>query len=92
MIKHDLQSVKVVGDFVGGINGDWLWRIGEEGLSNGVMGEIITCFPSMPQTTSAIALWLVKLDTLVAPYLEKARPESNQVCRTRNTSMIYYYN
>ncbi|VVB01384.1 unnamed protein product [Arabis nemorensis] len=82
------EITQVIGDFVGGINGDWLWHI-EEGHSNGVMKEIITCFPSMPQTTSAIALWLVKLDTLIAPYVEKAQPEKNQVCRTRNTSMIY---
>jgi hypothetical protein len=26
----------------------------------------------MPQTTSAVALWVVQLDALIAPYLDKA--------------------
>lgn len=69
----------MIGDFVGAINEDWLWHFGEED------GEIITSFPSMPRTTSAIALWLVKLDTLIASYVvEKApQPEGNQLNRTR---------
>ena len=70
----------MIGDFVGAINEDWLWHFGEE-----EEGEIITSFPSMPRTTSAIALWLVKLDTLIASYVvEKApQPEGNQLNRTR---------
>jgi hypothetical protein len=35
------------------------------------MEEIITCYPTMPQTSSALALWLMKLDELISPYLEK---------------------
>lgn len=67
----------MIGDFVGAINEDWLWHFGEE---NALMGEIITSFPSMPRTTSAIALWLVKLDTLIAPYVvEKAQPGGNRL-------------
>lgn len=81
----------MIGDFVGAINKDWLWHSSDQGHSNGLMGEIISCFPSIPQTTSAIALWLVKLDTLIAPYVEKAQPERNQLlCRTRITSMRYF--
>ncbi|CAG7896634.1 unnamed protein product [Brassica rapa] len=73
------EITQVIGDFVGAINEDWLWHFGEE------EGEIITSFPSMPRTTSAIALWLVKLDTLIASYVvEKApQPEGNQLNRTR---------
>ena len=84
LLNHGL---KVIGDFVGAINEDWLWHFGEEEehYSNALMGEIITSFPSMPRTTSAIALWLVKLDTLIASYVvEKAPlPEGNQLNRTR---------
>ncbi|CAN7131139.1 unnamed protein product [Brassica rapa subsp. narinosa] len=74
------EITQVIGDFVGAINEDWLWHFGEE-----EEGEIITSFPSMPRTTSAIALWLVKLDTLIASYVvEKApQPEGNQLNRTR---------
>ncbi|CAH2079366.1 unnamed protein product [Thlaspi arvense] len=75
---------QVIGDFVGAINEDWLWHSGNEEHST-LLGEVISCFSSMPQTTSAIALWLVKLDTLIAPYVEKAQPERTQLCRTRNT-------
>ncbi|CAL9224946.1 unnamed protein product [Arabidopsis halleri] len=79
------EIMQVIGDFVGAINEDWLWHSSDQGQT--LMGEIICCFSSMPQTTSAIALWLVKLDTLIAPYVEKAQPERNQpLCRTRNTS------
>ncbi|KAL1188979.1 Homeobox-DDT domain protein RLT3 [Cardamine amara subsp. amara] len=74
------EITQVIGDFVGAINEDWLWHC------NALMGETISCFPSIPQTTSAIALWLIKLDTLIAPYVEKAQPERDQQCRTRNTS------
>lgn len=85
-----MQFLKVIGDFVGAINEDWLWHSSDQGQT--LMGEIICCFPSMPQTTSAIALWLVKFDTLIGPYVEKAQPERNQpLCRTRNTSMIILY-
>ncbi|WZZ53982.1 hypothetical protein YC2023_054089 [Brassica napus] len=81
------EITQVIGDFVGAINEDWLWHFGEEEehYSNALMGEIITSFPSMPRTTSAIALWLVKLDTLIASYVvEKAPlPEGNQLNRTR---------
>ncbi|KAF8079476.1 hypothetical protein N665_1024s0004 [Sinapis alba] len=80
------EITQVIGDFVGAINEDWLWHFGEEEHYNALMGEIITSFPSMPRTTSAIALWLVKLDTLIAPYVEKAQPQGNQLNRTRNTS------
>ncbi|XP_010450235.1 PREDICTED: homeobox-DDT domain protein RLT3-like isoform X1 [Camelina sativa] len=81
------EITQVIGDFVGAINEDWLWHSSDQGHSNALLGETISCFPSMPQTTSAMALWLVKLDTLIAPYVEKAQPERNQLlCRTRNTS------
>ena len=47
LLNHGL---KVIGDFVGAINEDWLWHFGEEEdhYNNALMGEIITSFPSMP--------------------------------------------
>ncbi|XP_010542047.1 PREDICTED: homeobox-DDT domain protein RLT3-like [Tarenaya hassleriana] len=85
------ELLQVIGNFVGAINVDWLWRYDDDGddddgHSHPVMEEIITCFPSIPQTSSAVALWLVKLDSLTASYLEKLQPESNQERRTRSTS------
>ncbi|CAN8232429.1 unnamed protein product [Cochlearia groenlandica] len=81
------EITQVIGDFLGGINEDWLWHCGDKEQSNGSMGETITCFPCVPRTTSAIALWLVKLDTLMAPFMTKSKPKRNQQkCRTRNTS------
>ncbi|CDY51255.1 BnaC03g77790D [Brassica napus] len=81
------EITQVIGDFVGAINEDWLWHSGEEEehYNNALMGEIITSFPSMPRTTSAVGLWLVTLDTLIASYVvEKApQPEGNQLNRTR---------
>ncbi|CAH8385890.1 unnamed protein product [Eruca vesicaria subsp. sativa] len=75
------EITQVIGDFVGAINEDWLWHFGEE---EALMKEILTSFSSMPRTTSAIALWLVKLDTLIAPtYVEKPQLEGNQLNRTR---------
>ncbi|XP_019086298.1 PREDICTED: homeobox-DDT domain protein RLT3-like [Camelina sativa] len=53
------EMTQVIGDFVGAINEDWLWHSSDQGHSNALLGETISCYPSMPQTTSAMALWLV---------------------------------
>jgi hypothetical protein len=34
--------------------------------------EVTVYFQTMPQTTSAVALWVVKLDALIAPYLAQS--------------------
>ncbi|XP_030963210.1 homeobox-DDT domain protein RLT3 isoform X2 [Quercus lobata] len=65
--------LQVLADFVGAINEDWLCECNGQQVSFNIIEETITSFASMPQTSSAVALWLVELDALIAPYLEKVR-------------------
>ncbi|KAJ6723905.1 HOMEOBOX-DDT DOMAIN PROTEIN RLT2 [Salix koriyanagi] len=51
------ELLQVVADFVAAINEDWLFQCNLAQGSSTYMEEIITCFPTMPQTSSAIALW-----------------------------------
>ncbi|KAI3799579.1 hypothetical protein L1987_34878 [Smallanthus sonchifolius] len=61
-----VQLLQVLSDFVGSINKGWAYE------SDTALGfDIIASFASMPRTSSAVALWLVKLDFLVAPHLNK---------------------
>lgn len=66
------EILQVLADFVTAINGDWLCEYGHTLGSNYEPEEIIASFSSMPQTSSAVAFWLVKLDALVGPHLESA--------------------
>ncbi|KAL4576674.1 hypothetical protein LXL04_012772 [Taraxacum kok-saghyz] len=68
-----VELIQVLGDFVGAIN-----------KGSGDLNDIIRSFGCMPQTSSAVALWLVKLDLLVAPYLDKV--EIKKTTRTSNVS------
>ncbi|XP_065619430.1 homeobox-DDT domain protein RLT3-like [Quercus suber] len=65
--------LQVLADFVGAINEDWLCECNGQQVSFNIIEETIASFASMPQTSSAVALWLVELDALIAPYLEKVR-------------------
>lgn len=67
--------VQVLGDFVGAINEDRLYECNIEQGSCNFSEELIASFACMPQTTSAVALWLVRLDALIAPYLERAHSQ-----------------
>ncbi|KAJ8748191.1 hypothetical protein K2173_000599 [Erythroxylum novogranatense] len=72
------ELLQVVADFVAALNEDWLCKcITAEG-SRTFMEDIVTCFPSMPQTSSALAVWLLKLDELICPYLEKVQRQKKQ--------------
>lgn len=51
--------------------------------SNSVIEEIIGSFSTMPQTSSAVALWMVKLDALIASHLESVQPENRKEPSTR---------
>ncbi|KAJ8434366.1 hypothetical protein Cgig2_031612 [Carnegiea gigantea] len=64
---HDLSQV--LADFVGAFNIDWLSQCNIAIENDSVFKDIVSCFRSMPQTSSAIALWLVKLDSLLAARL-----------------------
>lgn len=61
--------MQALADFIGAINKDWLYQCDVMQASYNIGQSIIECFTSIPHTTSAIALWLVKLDALIAPYL-----------------------
>ncbi|XP_048232620.1 homeobox-DDT domain protein RLT3 isoform X2 [Ricinus communis] len=78
------ELLQVVADFVAAINENWLCQNSAQD-SNNYLEEIIACFPTMPQTSSALALWLVKLDDLICPYLERVQCENNQGTRTKCT-------
>ncbi|KAK7358463.1 hypothetical protein VNO77_00391 [Canavalia gladiata] len=67
-----VELLQVLSDFVGAINEDWLFQCK---FPDGVVEEIIASFASMPHTSSALALWLVKLDTIIAPYLDRVHPQ-----------------
>ncbi|XP_039045374.1 homeobox-DDT domain protein RLT3-like isoform X2 [Hibiscus syriacus] len=70
------SCLQVVADFVAAINENWLSQchhIEQGGCT--VIEEIIAFFPTMPQTSSARALWLVKLDEFIASYLKKVHSE-----------------
>ncbi|XP_042000003.1 homeobox-DDT domain protein RLT3-like [Salvia splendens] len=59
------EFLQVLADFVNAINEDWLYQTSATD-SYYPADEIISNFSALPQTYSAIALWLVKLDLLVA--------------------------
>ena len=42
----------------------------------------------MPQTTSAVALWVVKLDALIAPYFVQADSDRALAKGSTQTSML----
>ncbi|KAH7576570.1 hypothetical protein JRO89_XS01G0111400 [Xanthoceras sorbifolium] len=77
------ELLQVVADFVSAVNEDWLRQLKVEREVNTVIEEVIACFPSMPQTSSALALWLVHLDALIAPYLDRVNSEKQLEIRTR---------
>ena len=63
-------------DFVGAINEEWLNECASTLGTDNALDEIIVYFQTMPQTTSAVALWMVKLDSLISPQLEKVQSEA----------------
>ncbi|XP_054786871.1 homeobox-DDT domain protein RLT3 isoform X2 [Prosopis cineraria] len=77
------ELFQVVADFVGAINEDWLFQ---SSFPDGVVDKLIASFASMHHTSSALALWLVKLDAIIAPYLDKVQPPKKQDITKRNFS------
>ncbi|CAN1781365.1 Homeobox-DDT domain protein RLT3 [Linum perenne] len=71
------ELLQVVTDFVAAINEDWLCQYNDAPGFNPFAEEIVACFSSMPQTSSALALWLVKLDDLILQHLENAQCKEN---------------
>ncbi|XP_065874540.1 homeobox-DDT domain protein RLT3 isoform X2 [Euphorbia lathyris] len=79
------ELLQVIADFVAAINEDWLCQCNAAQGSNISMEEIIARFPTMPQTSSALALWLVKLDDFVSPFLERNKIVNQMDSRTKCT-------
>uniref|UniRef100_K4A523 Homeobox domain-containing protein n=1 Tax=Setaria italica TaxID=4555 RepID=K4A523_SETIT len=65
------ELLQVLVDFVGAMDEDWLYKSSSSVSFSSYLDDIIVYFQTMPQTTSAVALWVVKLDALIAPYLDK---------------------
>lgn len=56
--------------------------------TNTALDDIVVHFQTMPQTTSAVALWMVKLDAIVSPHLEKV--QSKQAPERRKRMLVYF--
>ncbi|ONK57366.1 uncharacterized protein A4U43_C10F19350 [Asparagus officinalis] len=69
------EFLQVLADFVGAINEEWLYECASALGTSTALDEVIVYFQTMPQTTSAVALWMVKLDALIASQLEKVQSE-----------------
>lgn len=65
------ELLQVLADFVGAINKGWSYESDTALAFDYDLDDIIASFTCMPQTSSAIALWLVKLDCLIAPHMKK---------------------
>ncbi|PIA28796.1 hypothetical protein AQUCO_06600010v1 [Aquilegia coerulea] len=78
-----LELLQVLTDFVGALNENWLSQCSIDSDCHTAVDEIIESFPTIPQTISAVALWLVKLDASFAPHLKGAHCEQTHG-RTRN--------
>ncbi|CAI9768373.1 unnamed protein product [Fraxinus pennsylvanica] len=70
------EFLLVLADFISAINDDWFYQLNDELRSNYLPDDLFASFPSMPQTSSAVALWLVKLDLLVAPYIGRVQSQN----------------
>ncbi|KAK6156217.1 hypothetical protein DH2020_010465 [Rehmannia glutinosa] len=66
------EFLQVLADFVTAINEDWCYENNVSCASD----DIISNFSTMPQTYSAVALWLVKLDILVASHAESSHSQN----------------
>ncbi|GAB2211384.1 hypothetical protein Drorol1_Dr00024696 [Drosera rotundifolia] len=61
------ELIQVISDFVNAMNVDWQPQCSSALREcDDTLQDIVASFSNLPQTTSAIALWLVKLDTLIA--------------------------
>uniref|UniRef100_A0A1D1XEP5 DDT domain-containing protein DDB_G0282237 n=1 Tax=Anthurium amnicola TaxID=1678845 RepID=A0A1D1XEP5_9ARAE len=70
------ELFQVIGDFVGAIREGWMYECSLSLPCNTALDDIAVLFQTMPQTTSAVALWLVKLDSLIAPHLQRLQSQT----------------
>uniref|UniRef100_A0A0D9X1K5 Homeobox domain-containing protein n=1 Tax=Leersia perrieri TaxID=77586 RepID=A0A0D9X1K5_9ORYZ len=81
------ELLQVLVDFVGAMDEDWLYKSSSSVSFSSYLDDIVIYFQTMPQTTSAVALWVVKLDALITPYLERA--DSGRACGKESMQTIY---
>ncbi|KAK9125685.1 hypothetical protein Scep_014531 [Stephania cephalantha] len=72
------ELLQILANFVGAINENWLYECSTDVGLHTALNEIVVFFPTMPQTTSAVALWLVKLDSLIAPHLKRVNSRNTR--------------
>lgn len=71
---------------------DWLYKSSASVSFSSYLDDIIVYFQTMPQTTSAVALWVVKLDSLIAPYLDKADTSKALASKGQaQTSTVFFF-
>ncbi|CAM0885702.1 unnamed protein product [Alopecurus aequalis] len=85
------ELLQVLVDFVGAIDEDWLYRSSSSVSFSSYLDDITVYFQTMPQTTSAVALWVVKLDALVAPHLAQADSDRALAKGSMQTSQIILF-
>ncbi|KAG6482178.1 homeobox-DDT domain protein RLT3-like [Zingiber officinale] len=64
------ELLQVLTDFVSAMVEEWLCECATASSPNVDVDDLLVHFQTMPQTISAVALWIVKLDALIAPRLE----------------------
>ncbi|PKA61598.1 hypothetical protein AXF42_Ash018211 [Apostasia shenzhenica] len=69
------ELMQVLSDFVAALNVEWLYENASSLRSSTIFDDIMIKFQSLPQTISSVALWMTKLDRLIAPFLEKYHSE-----------------
>jgi hypothetical protein len=84
-----LLVLQVLVDFVGAMDEDWLYKSSSSVSFCSYLDDIVIYFQTMPQTTSAVALWVVKLDALITPYLERADSDRALGEESVQTSMSF---
>ncbi|KAK3020286.1 hypothetical protein RJ639_045835 [Escallonia herrerae] len=81
---------QVLADFVSALSENWLYQcIVDSGSSSG-MDDIVAAFSTMSQTSSAVALWLVKLDILIAPHLGMVHLDKEKGLGTRAKALARF--
>ncbi|XP_073021719.1 homeobox-DDT domain protein RLT3-like [Primulina eburnea] len=76
------EFLQVLADFVTAIKEDWFYRNDNSSGSYCIQDYIFSDFSTVPHTYSAVALWIVKLDLLVASHMESCKYQNkSKSCR-----------
>ncbi|KZV55249.1 hypothetical protein F511_06726 [Dorcoceras hygrometricum] len=76
------ELLQVLADFVTAIKEDWFYQHSDTSGSYCIKDYIFSDFSTVPHTYSAVALWIVKLDLLVASHTESCKYQTkSKSCR-----------